>query len=89
MKTINKALSALILWAACSVAFAGSVNVNTADAETLANELHGIGPAKAQAIVDYRQQNGSFSTAEDLLAVKGIGDKLLEDNLDRINVKSE
>ena len=36
-------------------AWAGPVNINTADAKTLARELDGIGPAKAQAIVDYRQ----------------------------------
>ena len=40
-------------------AWAGPVNINTADAKTLARELDGIGPAKAQAIVDYRQKNGS------------------------------
>ena len=54
-------------------AWAGPVNINTADAKTLAKELDGIGPAKAQAIVDYRQKNGSFKTADDLLKVEGIG----------------
>jgi len=61
-------------------AWAGPVNVNTADASTLAKELEGIGPAKAEAIVEYRQKNGPFRTPEDLLKVQGIGDRVLEQN---------
>jgi len=61
-------------------AWAGPVNVNTADASTLAQELDGVGPAKAQAIVEYRQKNGPFRTAEDLLRVQGIGERVLEQN---------
>lgn len=49
------------------------VNINTADAEAL-TALPGIGDTLAQRIVDYRTENGSFETPEDLLAVKGIGD---------------
>lgn len=60
--------------------FAGPVNVNTADAETIARELQGVGPAKARAIVSYREENGPFETVDDLLKVKGIGEKVLEDN---------
>jgi len=66
-------------------ALAGPVNLNSADAATLAKELDGIGPAKAQAIVEYRQKNGPFRTAEDLLKVDGIGDKVLEQN--RANIR--
>ena len=61
-------------------AWAGPVNVNTADASTLASELDGIGPAKAEAIVEYRQKNGPFRTPEDLLKVQGIGERVLEQN---------
>jgi competence protein ComEA len=61
-------------------AWAGPVNVNSADAATLAKELDGIGPSKAQAIVDYRQKNGPFRAAEDLLKVDGIGERVLEQN---------
>ena len=60
--------------------FGGPVNVNEADAETIARELRGVGPAKARAIVTYREENGPFETAEDLLKVQGIGPKVLEDN---------
>ena len=53
------------------------VNINTADAEEL-ETLTGIGPALAQAIVDYRAEHGAFRSAEDLLLVKGIGEAKLE-----------
>ena len=69
------------------VSWAGPVNVNTADASTIAKELDGIGPAKAQAIVEYRQKNGPFRTAEDLLKVDGIGERVLEQN--RGNIRLE
>lgn len=61
-----------------------SVNINQADAEQLSSRLKGVGAAKARAIVKYRQQHGDFSSLEDLLAVRGIGSKLLADNKDRI-----
>jgi competence protein ComEA len=62
------------------VAIAGPVNVNTADAEAISNELKGIGLSKARAIVEYRSAHGDFTVPEDLLAVKGIGAAVLRDN---------
>lgn len=62
------------------LAFAGPVNVNTADAETISAELRGIGMTKAQAIVAWRAQNGPFKTADDLVLVKGIGERTVEIN---------
>jgi competence protein ComEA len=59
---------------------AGPVNINTADAETLAHELSGIGPSKAASIVDYRTKHGAFKSADDLALVKGIGTKFIERN---------
>jgi competence protein ComEA len=59
-------------------AFAGPVNINTADAETISAELKGIGLAKAQAIVDYRSKHGPFKSADDLTLVKGIGESTLD-----------
>ena len=50
-------------------ALAGPVNVNTADAATISAELQGIGLAKAEAIVAYREQHGPFKTRADLTAV--------------------
>jgi competence protein ComEA len=61
-----------------------SVNINTADAATLSRQLVGIGPAKAAAIVQHRQQHGPFRTLADLDAVKGIGPATLQKNQSRI-----
>ena len=63
-----------------AIVWAGPVNVNTADAETISRELKGIGQTKAQAIVDYREANGAFTAPEELLQVKGIGTRVLTDN---------
>ena len=65
---------------------AGPVDINTADAQTLAQQLDGVGPAKAQAIVDYRQANGPFKSVDDLEKVKGIGKSTLEKNRARMAV---
>lgn len=73
-------LAAALLAAAllAPVALAGPVNVNTADAKTLAKELNGIGLSKAEAIVAHREKNGPFKSADDLAKVKGIGAKTVE-----------
>lgn len=55
--------------------FAKPVNINTADAQTIADALAGIGLKKAEAIVKFRDQNGSFKSLEDLQNVSGIGMK--------------
>ncbi|MEM1174892.1 MAG: ComEA family DNA-binding protein [Pseudomonadota bacterium] len=60
------------------LAFAGPVNINTADAETIAEQLNGIGLAKAQAIVEYRKKYGPFESADDLALVRGIGERTVE-----------
>jgi competence protein ComEA len=65
---------------------AGPVDINTADAQTLAQALDGVGAAKAQAIVDYRQVNGPFKTVDDLEKVRGIGKSTLEKNRSRMTV---
>jgi len=67
-------------------AFSGPVNINTADAATLAAELTGVGAAKAEAIIAYRESIGPFATPDDLAKVKGIGEKTVEKNRENILV---
>lgn len=68
------------------VAVADPVNVNTADAETISAELKGVGITKAIAIVEYRKANGPFKNANDLVRVKGIGERTVEINRKNILV---
>lgn len=65
---------------------ADKVDINTADAATLAAALNGIGASKAEAIVAYRAENGPFQSADDLEKVKGIGAKTVELNRERISI---
>lgn len=69
--------------AAAAVVQIEKINVNSADVEML-TALNGVGSVKAQSIVEYRSQNGRFKTAEDLLAVDGIGEATVAKNKDRI-----
>ena len=65
---------------------AGPVNINTADAATLARELKGIGIKRAEAIVEYRQKHGQFRSIDELTLVKGIGPAAIAKNRDLIRV---
>ena len=51
-----------------------AVNINTATADEIATALDGIGGAKAQAIIDYRESNGNFKLPADIMKVSGIGE---------------
>ena len=59
-------------------ASASPININTADAPSIAGALKNIGLKKAQAIVDYRSKNGPFKNIDDVDKVPGIGTKTLE-----------
>ncbi|MEZ5491692.1 MAG: ComEA family DNA-binding protein [Gammaproteobacteria bacterium] len=65
------------------------VDINSADAATLAEALDGVGLVKAQAIIEYRQQFGKFQSLEQLLEVNGIGAATLEKNRHRLMVNTE
>ena len=65
---------------------AGPVNINTADAATLAKELKGVGPKLADAIVEYRQKHGPFKSADELTLVKGIGAAAISKNREFIRI---
>ena len=80
-------LLALLLFFSSAI-FAEPVNINEAGVEELAENLIGVGPKKAQAIIEYREANGPFYTPEELENVKGIGPKTLEKNLENIIVRN-
>lgn len=61
-----------------------TINVNVASAEQIADALEGVGMARAQAIVQHRENYGKFERVEELLMVRGIGDSILGANLDKI-----
>lgn len=86
-REIRWMVQALILSLLPAFSWAGPVDINKADAATLARELNGIGMSRAQAIVAYREKNGAFKSAEDLLKVQGIGPKVVETN--RANIRLE
>ena len=67
-------------------AFGGPININTADAESLAKELKGIGQIKAQAIIEYREKHGAFKTIDALANVKGIGSVIIGSNQENIKL---
>lgn len=63
------------------------VNINSADAQTLAEVLDGVGLSRAQAIIEYRDQHGNFLDAYELANIKGIGERTVEINEDRIRLQ--
>lgn len=83
---IIKALLVAVMLLSGGLAWAGNININTADAATLAEGLNGVGIKKAQAIVDYRKQHGPFKSIQDLAKVKGINDKLIQKNKESITL---
>jgi competence protein ComEA len=81
---LNVLLVSAALFAQAAFAAPEQVNVNSADAQTLAAVLDGVGMARAEAIVAYRQEHGRFADIYDLANVKGIGDRTIELNEERI-----
>ncbi len=89
MKAIRNLIIALVLAISISgitLAQDSVVNVNTANAEQLADTLVGIGPSKAEAIVSYRDAHGDFEHIDELINVRGIGMRTVDRNRDRITL---
>ncbi len=80
-------VAGLAVMAPSYAAEVASINVNTASAEEIATALVGVGLAKAEAIVAYREANGAFQDVYELENVKGIGARTIDRNQDRIRVK--
>ena len=83
MKVFTRLLAGLVFSTLSFASFA-AVNINAADADTIQKELKGIGAQKAEAIVAYRQANGNYQSADELINVKGIGIKTVDKNRDNI-----
>ena len=88
-KMIKPLVRTLVLSILPMASWAGPVNINTADAGTLAAELDGIGLARAEAIIQDRESNGPFGQAEDLGRVKGIGQWIVDQNRANIRVDTK
>ena len=78
-------LSILVFPVAYAEANINKIDINTADALILEN-LRGIGPKKAAAIIEFRDKNGMFESVEDLKKINGIGQKTVDKNLDIMEV---
>ncbi|MCZ7600527.1 MAG: helix-hairpin-helix domain-containing protein [Gammaproteobacteria bacterium] len=68
--------------------FAAKVNINTADAEALAEGIVGVGPEIADRIVQWREENGPFSSVDDLAEVRGIGEATIEKNRENLTIEA-
>ncbi|MFM7706860.1 MAG: ComEA family DNA-binding protein, partial [Gammaproteobacteria bacterium] len=87
------ALLSLLIWVGSSVPAVAQalpsgagVDLNTADAATLARELQGIGESRARAIVEHRRRHGPFRSVDELALVRGIGPNTVERNRSRLRI---
>ncbi|MGA8262230.1 MAG: helix-hairpin-helix domain-containing protein [Arenicellales bacterium] len=88
MKTkmlLGSCIAGMLLACQC---LASPVNINKADAATLAKSLSGVGAVTSKEIVAYRKKNGAFKKPEDLMNVNGIGQKTFDANKKDIRVKN-
>jgi competence protein ComEA len=85
MKRVSAVLAAGLLCLSSLGARAEQININEADAAALAS-LKGIGPARAEAIVEYRKANGPFRSIDDLTKIKGISAAFVDKNRDQLTV---
>ncbi len=69
-----------------SETLSSAININTANAELLADVMSGVGVSKAAAIIAYREQDGDFSSIDDLVLVKGVGTATVDRNRTKITV---
>ena len=86
---MKKLIAALLTSCFVLTAWASQpVNVNTANAEEIAESLKGIGLSKAQRIVQYREANGAFGHVDELVNVKGIGVRTVDQNRGMILIEN-
>ena len=85
MDKIRIVLFTLLLCLSLSVSAAGTVNINTADRDTLMT-IKGVGEKRADAIVTYRKEHGPFASVDDLTRVDGIGQSTVDGNRETLTV---
>jgi competence protein ComEA len=69
--------------------FAETVNINTADKETLMSSIKGVGEKRAEAIIAYREEHGPFTSIDGLADVKGVGSSIVEKNIENLSLNDE
>ena len=85
MNTLKNIILSTVLVLPFMVCAGEAININTADKDALMS-IKGIGEKRAGAIIMYREQNGPFSSVEQLAEIKGIGEVFIEKNRDRLRV---
>ncbi len=85
MEIIKKTLLAVCLLIP-ALLFAETVNINTADKDSLMMSIKGVGETRAEAIIAYREQNGAFKSVEELAEVRGVGASIVDKNMDNLSV---
>jgi len=85
MKLFNAILLTLLLALPVLGFSTESININTANKDALMSVIKGVGEKKAEAIIKYREENGSFKSVDDLVNVKGIGQSMIEKHRDMLS----
>jgi competence protein ComEA len=86
MDILRKFLFVVLVSLPVFLAAAQTVNINTADKETLMT-VKGVGEKRAEAIIAFREQHGPFKSVDDLLLVQGVGQAIVDDNRDKLSTK--
>lgn len=89
MKKLIQIFIALTLLCGSHFAVAEVVNINTADAQTLAANIIGVGEKRALAIVAFRDEHGPFKSVDELTQVKGIALKLVDKNRENLTISNQ
>ena len=84
---IKKILLATLFSLCAFSVFAQNVNINSASVDEIAAAMTGVGQAKASAILAYRKTHGPFKTVHELVNVKGIGEKTVAKNIEKLVIK--
>lgn len=88
MITLRHLIPCAVLLMAGAVHAGEPVDINTANAETLAEAIDGVGIKKARDIVTYRKKNGPFESVDELIEVSGIGRQTVDGSRENLTVKN-